>query len=147
MLLSFRLVLFQGWAAFKGVVSKDEGPWFRTPKTGRVTDQVHHLRRLNLLRRWLLGPRARRQDLRPGAQRAAPIVGRRLRAADRHWAGWAVIVALLVALGGLAWLSSLAPVVNAAGNPLYLHGDATCPASTLRQALGTLTMPCSTQCA
>jgi len=147
LVLSFALVPFQGWAAFKGLVSKDEGPWFRTPKTGRVTDQVHHLRRLNLLRRWLLGPRARRQDLRPGAQRAAPIVGRRLRAADRRWAGWAVIVALLVALGGLAWLSSRAPVVNAAGNPLYLHGDATCTASTLDQAVGTQTTPCSIQSA
>ena len=51
LVLSFALVPFQGWAAFKGLVRKDEGPWFRTPKTGRVTDQVHHLRRLHLLRR------------------------------------------------------------------------------------------------
>src|SRR5437879_2697887 len=56
--LSFALVPFQGWAALTGLISKDEGPWFRTPKTGRITDEVHHLRRLNLLRRWLLGHRA-----------------------------------------------------------------------------------------
>src|SRR5260221_11528021 len=56
--LSFALVPFQGWAALKGLLSKEEGPWFRTPKTGRITDEVHHLRRLNLLRRWLLGHRA-----------------------------------------------------------------------------------------
>ncbi|MFI5168537.1 MAG: glycosyltransferase family 2 protein, partial [Thermoanaerobaculales bacterium] len=68
LVLSFALVPFQGWAAAKGLFSKDEGPWFRTPKTGRITDEVHHLRRLNLLRRWLLGPRARRQDLTPPAR-------------------------------------------------------------------------------
>ncbi len=68
LVLSFALVPFQGWAAAKGLFGKDEGPWFRTPKTGRVTDEVHHLRRLNLLRRWLLGPRARRQDMRPPVQ-------------------------------------------------------------------------------
>ena len=68
LVLSFALVPFQGWAAAKGLFSKDEGPWFRTPKTGRVTDEVHHLRRLNLLRRWLLGPRARRQEMRPPVQ-------------------------------------------------------------------------------
>src|SRR6266700_4863772 len=53
LVLSFALVPFQGWAAFKGLISKDEGPWFRTPKTGLVTDEVKHLRRLVLLRRWL----------------------------------------------------------------------------------------------
>src|SRR2546427_5505626 len=55
--LSFALVPFQAWAAIKGLLSKDEGPWFRTPKTGRVTDEVRHLRRLHMLRRWLGGPR------------------------------------------------------------------------------------------
>ncbi|MEA2656562.1 MAG: hypothetical protein QOI23_1927, partial [Chloroflexota bacterium] len=48
--LSFALVPFQGWAALKGLLAKEEGPWFRTPKTGRVTDEVHHLRRLQMLR-------------------------------------------------------------------------------------------------
>ncbi|HZK72524.1 MAG TPA: glycosyltransferase family 2 protein, partial [Clostridia bacterium] len=50
LVLSFALVPFQGWAALKGLLSKDEGPWFRTPKTGRITNEVHHLRRLQLLR-------------------------------------------------------------------------------------------------
>ena len=146
LVLSFALVPFQGWAAFKGLVSKDEGPWFRTPKTGRVTDEVYHLRRLNLLRRWLLGPRAWRQSSRPLAtQQASSIVSRRPGRPRRRWVGWAVAVALLVAFGGLAWLSSRAPVVNAAGNPLYLHGSGTspsCVASTLDQAIGTQTTPC-----
>jgi cellulose synthase/poly-beta-1,6-N-acetylglucosamine synthase-like glycosyltransferase len=148
LVLSFALVPFQGWAAFKGLLSKDEGPWFRTPKTGRVTDQVHHLRRLHLLRRWLLGPRARRQDVRPSAHHAAPIVERRQSRARSRWVGWAAVVTLLVAFGGLVWLSSRAPVVSAAGNPLYLHGTGTAPAcvaSTIDQTIGAKTTPCSIQ--
>jgi len=146
LVLSFALVPFQGWAAFKGLVSKDEGPWFRTPKTGRVTDEVHHLRRLNLLRRMLLGPRAWRQGSRPLAtHQTSSIAPRRPDRPRRRWVGWAVAVTLLVAFGGLAWLSSRAPVVNAAGNPLYLHGSGTSPAcvsSTVDQAIGTRTTPC-----
>ena len=145
LVLSFALVPFQGWAAAKGLFSKDEGPWFRTPKTGRVTDEVHHLRRLNLLRRWLLGPRARRQDLRPPAHPATPIVKRRTSGARSRWVGWAVAGALLVAFGGVAWLASRAPVVSAAGNPLYLHGSGTspaCVASTMNQVIGIRPTPC-----
>jgi cellulose synthase/poly-beta-1,6-N-acetylglucosamine synthase-like glycosyltransferase len=149
LVLSFALVPFQSWAAFKGLVRKDEGPWFRTPKTGRVTDQVHHLRRLNLLRRWLLGPRARRQEVRPPARPvAAPPVARSAGRSRSRWLGWAVAIALILAFGGLAWLSSRAPVVSAAGNPLYLHGSGTapgCAASTLDQAIGTRVTACTIQ--
>ncbi len=110
LVLSFALVPFQSWAAAKGLLSKEEGPWFRTPKTGHVTDEVHHLRRLNLLRRWLLGPRARRQDSSGAARPLSPIVKRQTAGARGRWVGWAVIVALLVTFSGLAWLSSRAPV-------------------------------------
>ena len=36
--LSYIVAPFQGYAAIKGFISKEEGPWFRTPKTGRITD-------------------------------------------------------------------------------------------------------------
>jgi len=36
--LSYILVPFQAYAALKGFLSRQEGPWFRTPKTGRITD-------------------------------------------------------------------------------------------------------------
>jgi cellulose synthase/poly-beta-1,6-N-acetylglucosamine synthase-like glycosyltransferase len=146
LVLSFALVPFQGWAAIKGLISKDEGPWFRTPKTGHVTDQVHHLRRLNLLRRWLLGPKARHQGVRPPAQQRAPIVRRRPLDVRRRWVGWAVAFTLFATFGGLAWISARAPVVNAAGNPLYLHGRGTspaCVATTMDQVIGTRATPCS----
>jgi hypothetical protein len=51
--LSFLLVPFQAWASVKGLFERDEGPWFRTPKTGRVTDRVEHLPRKRSLKRWL----------------------------------------------------------------------------------------------
>lgn len=36
--LSYVLVPFQAYAAIKGFLEKEEGTWFRTPKTGAVTD-------------------------------------------------------------------------------------------------------------
>jgi cellulose synthase/poly-beta-1,6-N-acetylglucosamine synthase-like glycosyltransferase/transposase-like protein len=36
--LSYILVPFQAYASFKGFIEREEGPWFRTPKTGRITD-------------------------------------------------------------------------------------------------------------
>ncbi len=108
-MLSFALVPFQGWAALKGLVSKEEGPWFRTPKTGRITDEVHHLRRLHLLRRWLLGHRAavgegRRAGARPAAGAAGPVRAVRLgQSAANRRIGWVVVGAIGLAIGALAW--------------------------------------------
>ena len=149
LVLSFALVPFQGWAALKGLISKDEGPWFRTPKTGNVTDEVHHLRRLQLLRRWVLrrGPGRRRAAPSPQASRS--VAARRVPARTR-WIGWVVAGGLLLAFGGLAWLGTRAPVVSAAGNPLYLHGTGTAPAcvaSTLDQSVGTRATGCQVQSA
>jgi len=36
--LSYLVTPFQAYAAVKGFLEKEEGPWFRTPKTGRITD-------------------------------------------------------------------------------------------------------------
>ncbi|HUY73441.1 MAG TPA: glycosyltransferase family 2 protein [Candidatus Dormibacteraeota bacterium] len=149
LVLSFALVPFQGWAAFKGLISKDEGPWFRTPKTGHVTDQVHHLRRLQLLRRWIQRrgqtrrtappPRPANQPARAGS---VPLPSR--------WLGWLLVGVLIGAFASLALMASRAPVVSAAGNPLYLHGTGTAPgcvASTFNQSIGTRTTGCEIQSA
>ena len=37
-ILSYILVPFQAYASVKGFIEPDEGTWFRTPKTGKVTD-------------------------------------------------------------------------------------------------------------
>jgi 1,2-diacylglycerol 3-beta-glucosyltransferase len=131
LVLSFALVPFQGWAAMKGLLRKNEGPWFRTPKTGHITDEVHHLRRLQLLRRWLLGHRADvgktpSAPAGPSGSSAAHI--RRRRRNKRL--GWVVMSGLALIFGGLAWVSTMVPVVEAAGNPLYLHGTGTAPGCT-----------------
>jgi len=36
--LSYIVAPFQAYAAIKGFIEESEGPWFRTPKTGRITD-------------------------------------------------------------------------------------------------------------
>ena len=144
LVLSFALVPFQGWAALKGLIRKEEGPWFRTPKTGHITDEVHHLRRLRMLRQWLLGPRETR--LRPATPPPSPPVHWSSSSRRRH-AGWIVAGAMAIAIAALVWGSTKAPVSQAAGNPLYLHGTgaAPCVASTIDQSAGTNTTPCSVQ--
>jgi cellulose synthase/poly-beta-1,6-N-acetylglucosamine synthase-like glycosyltransferase len=127
LVLSFALVPFQGWAAMKGLLSKEEGPWFRTPKTGRITDEVHHLRRLYMLRRWLLGHRARvgegpRSPARPSG---APTTHMRSRGSRRL--GWVVVAAMTIALLAVAVGASRAPVTEAAGSTFFLYGTGAGP--------------------
>jgi hypothetical protein len=126
LVLSFALVPFQAWASVKGLLSKEEGPWFRTPKTGHITDPVKHLRRLDLLRRWLLGPRARPARKPPPAASGPPTAST---SAVRHHrkVGWVAAGSLVLALAALGWASMNVPVVEAAGNPLYLHGTGAAP--------------------
>jgi GT2 family glycosyltransferase len=145
LVLSFALVPFQGWAALKGLISKDEGPWFRTPKTGHVTDQPRHLRRLYLLRKLLMGRRARPWTP-PTTAVARPAVQRFV--ARRRWLGWIAVGVLALLFAGLAMASTRAPVVSAAGNPLYLHGTGpgpACTASTVDQSVGTQNPACQIQ--
>ncbi len=46
--LNYLLAPFQAYASVKGLVEAKEGFWFRTPKTGRITDNLLyvHLRRI-----------------------------------------------------------------------------------------------------
>jgi glycosyltransferase involved in cell wall biosynthesis len=147
LVLSFALVPFQGWAALKGLLEKEEGPWFRTPKTGNITDPVKHLRRLHLLRRWLLGPGLPTM-LGGGAVRGRGGSSNSAHSRDRsstRWIGWIVATGLLLAFGALAWGSTRVPIVQAAGNPLYLHGGALCAAPSLDQTAGSMATPCIIQ--
>ena len=49
-LLSYLLVPFQAYASVKGFLEQSEGPWFRTPKTGRITDVLTRGRFYRFLR-------------------------------------------------------------------------------------------------
>jgi glycosyltransferase involved in cell wall biosynthesis len=145
LVLSFALVPFQGWAALKGLIRKDEGPWFRTPKTGHITDEVHHLRRLRMLRRWLLG--ARESRLRPPSSPAYSIAAPAARPRGRRL-GWIAAGGLALALLALAWGSTRAPISQAAGNPLYLHGNGSppnCAATTMDPTVGGQSPACAIQ--
>ncbi len=147
LVLSFALVPFQGWAAMKGLLQKEEGPWFRTPKTGIITDEVQHLRRLHLLRRWLLGRRSGGYARTPMAAVATAAPSARVRTGGRSpRLGWVVAGSLVLALAALAWGSVNAPLVAAAGNPLYLHGTGAGPAcapGSMSPAAGNKAPACS----
>jgi hypothetical protein len=123
---SFLLVPFQAYAAIKGFIERNEGPWYRTPKTGRITDPVQRLRRLDWLRRWLFGPGPTRVRTAPTVHATSsptpPRPARRL--------GWVAVAALISALSMLGFGALRAPVVEAAGNPLFLHGSGAAPGCT-----------------
>jgi 1,2-diacylglycerol 3-beta-glucosyltransferase len=129
LVLSFALVPFQGWAALKGLVEKEEGPWFRTPKTGNITDPVKHLRRLHLLRRWFLGPRSGGYARKPLAAVAVRLPRHRPPASARgSRLGWLVIVALVIGLIVVAVGAVRAPVTKAdAGSNFELFGSGAGP--------------------
>src|SRR5256885_4970013 len=102
---SFLLVPFQAWASVKGLFERREGGWFRTPKTGRITNRVEHLPQRKSLNRWL-----RPQPTTPnaGGRRA----GRTFRLV--------CIAAPILVLTILGIGAATAPTVLAA-NVYYLH--------------------------
>jgi cellulose synthase/poly-beta-1,6-N-acetylglucosamine synthase-like glycosyltransferase len=116
---SFLLVPFQAWAAIKGLIEPSEGPWFRTPKTGRITDPVWPLRRLGLLRRWLRGPKSGASPA-PGPARIVANIAPPRRPARRL--AWVMIGGLFLCLGAIGFGALHAPVAEAAGTQnFYLH--------------------------
>jgi cellulose synthase/poly-beta-1,6-N-acetylglucosamine synthase-like glycosyltransferase len=115
---SFLLIPFQAYAAIKGFLETEEGPWYRTPKTGRVTDPVRHLRQLKWLRKWL-GP-LQRSGRAPVPVQATALPRRR----PARRLGWVVVGALVLAVGGLGYGAQHAPVAQAASTPIYMHDPA-----------------------
>ena len=106
--LSFLLVPFQAWASVKGLFERKEGGWFRTPKTGRVTNRIEHLPQRKSLNRWL----------RP--QPSTPhLTGRRSGRTFRL----VCIAAPILVLTILGIGAATAPTVLAA-NVYYLHNPA-----------------------
>ena len=109
--LSFLLVPFQAWASLKGLFERHEGPWFRTPKTGRITDRIEHLQHKNSLKRWL----------RPRPGRPAPATVPSSNAGGRRRSIRIVCIAapiLVLTILGIG--AATAPSVLAA-NAFYLH--------------------------
>ena len=109
--LSFLLVPFQAWASVKGLFERQEGPWFRTPKTGRITDRVEHLQPKTSLKRWLR-PRPAKPAL---ATVQLSNTGRRRRAVRIVCIAAPILVLTILGIG-----AATAPNVLAA-NAYYLH--------------------------
>src|SRR5437868_4174569 len=134
---SFLVVPFQAYAALKGLIEKEEGPWFRTPKTGHITDPISHLKGLLRLRKWLKGPgrngNGKGHHIEPSAPPAPQRPARRL--------AWIVSAAMLIALAGIGVNALHAPVVEAAGTSFYLHNGGPSTPSFVRSASATETAP------
>lgn len=115
---SFLLAPFQAFAAVKGFFERDEGPWYRTPKTGRITDPIHHLRRLKWLRRWL-GSGSKPASARSASTALVSDTGPR----RRRPLGWVAVIGVVLALGAWAAAAVNAPTAQAAGTSFFLHGS------------------------
>ena len=81
-LLSYIVVPFQAYAAVKALFEKEEGPWFRTPKTGLITDVVGKARFYRWLERFRLWP------VRPSASPIPADIGANPRRADERGFGY-----------------------------------------------------------
>jgi 1,2-diacylglycerol 3-beta-glucosyltransferase len=135
-LLSYLLVPFQAYASLKGFLERREGPWFRTPKTGRITDPVGHLRRLRALRLRIFGNgrngngdgngngNGNGDGNGKGGGHRIRADARRPRRASRR-VGWVVIAAMILALLVWALAGRETPQTEAAGTTIYLHGTST----------------------
>lgn len=108
--LSFLLVPFQAWASLKGLFEHKEGPWFRTPKTGRMTERVEHLNRKDSLSTWLA----------PRPSKPAPAARMFSQAARLRTLRIACIAGPILLLTILGVGAATAPTVLAA-NAFYLH--------------------------
>jgi len=109
--LSFLLVPFQAWASVKGLFERKEGGWFRTPKTGRITDRVDHLPQKKALTSWL-HPRPSKRNSDETQFRGGRRPGRTFRLV--------CIAAPILLLTILGIGAATAPTVLAA-NLYYLH--------------------------
>ncbi len=93
-LLGIILVPFQAYAALKGLLEVREGGWFRTPKTGTITEFFNRLDLGGKLR-WLL-PRWRRRGHKGRVSKATDVGGFSWLTRRRSRLGRALLVLMLL---------------------------------------------------
>jgi hypothetical protein len=108
---AYILIPYQGWAALKGMFEKSEGTWVRTPKTGRLTGAIRHLRPVEMLQQWAVGL-PRRGDAAMSTVSQAVV--------RRRFLPRVVTLSLLVFGVGLT-VGALVLPVTAASSSYYLH--------------------------
>jgi hypothetical protein len=116
---AYILIPYQGWAALKGLFEPIEGGWVRTPKTGRLTGAIHHLRPVEMIQQLAIGVPRRAQPARAGGavSQASPV---RPRSVPR-----VVTATLAFTVMALAVFAAVTPV-TAGTSAYYLH-----PASSM----------------
>src|SRR3989338_7390932 len=122
--LSYIMVPFQAYASIKGFFEKEEGPWFRTPKTGRITD----IFRRGALARFISGIFPAKESVvatynystytaDTGSATVSPVYLKAPRRLLRQvrWGN----IALSVLMSFSVLLFSLAPFIPIAENPVF----------------------------
>ncbi len=106
--LTYVLAPFQAGAALKGLLEKKEGVWFRTPKTGKITELIFRIQLRKVLR-WILPAK---RGLR--AEKKEDVKKRR--------SGTALILLIVISsmIGGIISLSSAIPTIPQGSNPTAL---------------------------
>ncbi len=125
MLLGIVLVPFQAYAALKGLLEDKEGGWFRTPKSGKITEFFDRLDLGDKLRSLL--PRRRRRGHSGQVSKATDVGGFSWLTRRRSRLAYGLISVMLAGVLTLGSLAVGVPAVSAgtpeAGN-WYLHPDA-----------------------
>jgi len=140
-LLSYILVPFQGYAAVKGLLEKEEGPWFRTPKTGVITDIIGRVRfyrwfeklrifsrpaPVNAMARWSNGQTANNLAMKQFnhgnfafASSFNPLSGYKIKPKRISWVARGVIAGFLILAMFINYLALFPPPtkVEAVGTP------------------------------
>ena len=132
--LSYALAPFQAYAAIKGLFEKEEGMWFRTFKTGKITEVLKRLHIRRILRE-LLPRRRRKKKVVAASGEGASKKGRLIplllsnlnpsRLLKRRKPGLATILIIIMSTFILTTYflgMEITPTEAAAGPTLYFHG-------------------------
>ena len=107
--LSYVLAPFQAWAALKGLIEKREGVWFRTPKTGRITELIMKIRLRKVLR-WIL----------PGERRRSRPERKKVGGKKPPGVALTLLIVMSTMIGGITFLSSTVSVAAQETGPAAL---------------------------
>ena len=122
-ILSYVVAPFQAFAAVKGFLEKEEGPWFRTPKTGRITDSFVPSKFSRFIKSVFGKPTAAVQSSPSFLQRPAFAISKTnqgfspKRSRGMRWQGKSILAIFLVFAISLNYLAFFTQKVQAAGNP------------------------------
>jgi hypothetical protein len=130
LLLCYILVPFQAYAAVKGLFEKEEGHWFRTPKTGIITDTFLRSRFRRFFEALFPGRRPAHRSFSVGGRLAFQTANNRfdgfgVRRRNLPWLPKTVLIILLIIAVNLVIFARNVPEVLAAVNsPMYVRNDA-----------------------